>query len=286
MLSDSIIYQSQNQFGFYTTAVKWYAAAISWRWKLFTTRSGIILFMERYSRNILIEKIGAEGQRKLLSSKVLVAGTGGLGSSVIASLASLGIGTIGLVDNDNLELSNLNRQFIHKYENIGKAKISSAQEWINSYNPDIKVKTYKLRLDEGNCEEIIREYDIVADCFDSYKSKFMLNKACIENKKVLVHGGVTEFFGQVMTVIPEKSACLNCLFDQTDPNSYVVKGVVSPTVNVIGSMQAMEILKILLGIDTVLIDSFLSYDGINQRFQKIRVDKKQACSVCGVKSPV
>ncbi|MDD3012115.1 MAG: HesA/MoeB/ThiF family protein [Candidatus Gastranaerophilales bacterium] len=242
--------------------------------------------MERYSRNVLIEEIGAEGQNKLLDSKVLVAGTGGLGSSVIASLASLGIGTIGLVDNDNLELSNLNRQFIHRYNNIGKSKVNSAKEWIAGYNPDITVKNYQLRLNDSNIEEIIKDYDIVADCFDSYESKFMLNRACIKNKKILVHGGVTEFFGQIMTVIPEKSACLNCMFDQIGSDSYVIKGVVSPTVNVIGSLQAMEILKILLDIDKVLINGFLSYDGINQRFQKIRVDKKQTCPVCGIKTSV
>lgn len=240
--------------------------------------------MERYSRNILIEKIGVEGQKKLLDSKVFVAGNGGLGSSVISSLASLGIGTIGLVDNDQLELSNLNRQFIHHYNNIGKAKVDSAEEWVNSYNPDIRVIKYQMRLEDNNCDEILKQYDVIVDCFDSYNSKFMLNKACIKNNKILVHGGVTEFFGQVMTIVPEKSACLNCLFGEIDPNSYVIKGVVSPAVNVIGSLQAMEVLKILLNIDKVLTDGFLSYDGISQRFQKIRVEKSQDCPVCGIKN--
>jgi len=241
--------------------------------------------MERYSRNILIEKVGEEGQQKLLCSKVLVAGAGGLGSSVIASLASMGIGTLGLIDNDQVELSNLNRQFIHKFENIGKAKVISAKEWINNYNPDIIVDTYQVRLDESNCDEIINKYDVIVDCFDSYKSKFMLNKACIENNKIFVHGGVTEFFGQVMTIIPGKSPCLNCIFDKVDTD-YGIKGIISPTVNVIGSLQSMEVLKIILNINSVLTYTFLSYDGINQRFKNITVNKNLNCSVCGIKSPL
>jgi molybdopterin/thiamine biosynthesis adenylyltransferase len=236
--------------------------------------------MKRYDRNILIKKVGVEGQTKLLNTKVLVAGTGGLGSSVISSLASMGIGKIGLVDYDFVEISNLNRQFVHQYQNIGKEKVLSAKEWINNYNPDIKVDTYNIKLDEANYNDILHDYDIVVDCFDSFESKFILNKVCLLSNKILIHGGVTEFSGQVMTIIPHKSACLGCLFSETDSFQDIIKGIVAPTVGVIGSLQAMEVLKVILNFDNILINSFLSYDGINQKFQKVNINRNPNCSVC------
>lgn len=236
--------------------------------------------MQRYSRNIIIENIGIEGQNKLLDAKVLVSGVGGLGSSVIASIASMGIGTIGLLDHDNVEISNLNRQHIHSYNNIGKEKVFSAKEWINSYNPDIKVDTYKIKFDETNYNDILENYDIVVDCFDSFRSKFVLNKACFSRNKILIHGGVTEFYGQVMTIIPNKSACLSCLFGNFDLKHTPLQGVIAPAVGIIGSIQAMEILKVILKKDNILINCFLSYDGINQKFRKINIDRNKDCSVC------
>lgn len=236
--------------------------------------------MQRYTRNILIEKLGTEGQQKLLNSKVLVAGAGGLGSSVISSLASMGIGKIGLIDYDNIEISNLNRQYIHSFDNIGKEKVLSAKEWINNYNPDIEIDTYNVKLDETNYKSILEKYDIVVDCFDSFKSKFLLNETCILSNKTLIHGGVTEFYGQVMTIIPRQSACLNCLFEETKTLSEPLKGVVAPAVGVIGSLQSMEVLKVILNFNDILINSFLSYDGINQKFTRISTAKNPDCSVC------
>ena len=236
---------------------------------------------ERYDRNILIERIGNQGQNKLLNSKVLIAGAGGLGSSVIALLASVGIGTIGIIDNDVLEISNLNRQFIHIYENIGKSKVNSAKEWITKYNPDIKVNIYQIRLNGDNCNEILSDYDLVLDCFDSFESKFTLNKTCIKAKKVLIHGGVTEFYGQVTNIIPGKTACLNCLFPDSLKNLYTTKGVISPAVGTIGSIQAMEAVKTLLGFEELLTNSLFSYDGINQTFRKIEIKQNTNCPVCG-----
>jgi molybdopterin/thiamine biosynthesis adenylyltransferase len=237
-------------------------------------------YLDRYSRNILVDQVGKEGQLKLLNSKVLVAGAGGLGSTVIVNLASIGIGNIGIIDNDNLELSNLNRQYIHKLENIGKSKVDSAKNWIQKYNPDINVNTYAIRLDENNSEEIISSYDIVLDCFDSYKSKFLLNKACIKQNKTFIHGGVTEFFGQVMTIIPGKSACLSCLFPDYDINAYVIKGVISPAVSTIASIQSMEAVKIILGAGIPLTNQLLTFDGLKQEFKKITVNKNEKCPLC------
>ena len=235
---------------------------------------------ERYNRNILVGNIGEEGQMKLLNSKVLIAGAGGLGSTVIANLASIGVGNIGIIDNDKLELSNLNRQYIHKFDNIGKNKVESAKEWINSFNPDINVEIYQTRLDKNNYEKIISNYDLIIDCFDSYKSKFLLNKIAVENNKILIHGGVTEFYGQVMVIIPDKTACLNCLIPDANPDAYVIKGVISPAVTTIASIQSMEAVKILLEIGNPLTKQLLTYNGLNQEFKKLNISKNANCPLC------
>ncbi len=236
--------------------------------------------MERYNRNILIEKIGQKGQQTLLKSKVLIAGAGGLGSTVIANLASLGIGNIGIVDDDVIELSNLNRQYIHKFKNIGKSKVESAKEWILGFNPGANVEIYPVKLDEHNYGEIIKDYNIIIDCFDSYKSKFLLNKIAVENNKILVHGGVTEFFGQVMTVIPTRSACLNCLIPDFDKTVYETKGVLSPAVSTIASIQSMEAVKIILGFENTLNNEILTYNGLTADFKKIKIEKNLNCPIC------
>ena len=208
-------------------------------------------------------------------------GAGGLGSTVIANLASLGIGTvgqIGILDNDVLELSNLNRQYIHKFDNIGKLKVESAKTWIKEFNPEINVNTYPIRLDENNYQEIVAGYDLIMDCFDSYKSKFLLNKIAVNTGKTLIHGGVTEFFGQVTTIIPRTTACLNCLLPETD--QYTIKGVLSPAVATIASIQAMEAVKIILNIGERLENRLLSYDGLRMQFKTINIAKNPSCELC------
>jgi molybdopterin-synthase adenylyltransferase len=235
---------------------------------------------QRYNRNILVPDIGIKGQNKLFSSKVLVAGAGGLASTVIANLASLGIGNIGIVDDDKLELSNFNRQYIHTPSNIGKLKVESALEWIKKYNPDIAVETFALRMTEKNSGEIIKKFDIIVDCFDSFESKFMLNRVCVHNKKTLIHGGVTEFYGQVHTVIPGRSACLSCIVPESDGASTTVKGVLSPAVSTIASIQSMEVLKIIIGTGELLTNQLLTYDGKKQEFKKHGVVRNTRCQVC------
>lgn len=238
-------------------------------------------FLQRYNRNILVEQVGEEGQRKLSQAKVLVCGAGGLGSTVIANLASAGVGTtgqIGVLDNDVLELSNLNRQYIHKFDNIGKLKVESAKEWIEGFNPEINVKTYPIRLDESNYQEVVEEYDLILDCFDSYKSKFLLNRIAVNTGKTLIHGGVTEFFGQVTTIVPNSSACLNCLLPETD--QYSIKGVLSPAVTTIASIQSMEALKIILGVGATLENRLLCYDGLKMQFKVLNTTKNPNCKLC------
>jgi len=236
--------------------------------------------LERYTRNVIIDKIGEEGQKKLLSSKILVAGAGGLGSTVITNLSSIGIGTIGIVDNDVIELSNLNRQYIHKFENIGISKVISAKNWVNGFNPDINVETYAIRLNDNNYKDIVCNYDIIIDCFDSYKSKFLLNRIAINSNKILIHGGVTEFAGQVTTIIPGKTACLNCLLQEDTETIFDIKGVISPAVSTIASIQSFEAVKIILGIGKTLTNQLLTYDGLNMEFKKLHITPNSHCSIC------
>lgn len=237
--------------------------------------------LQRYNRNILVPQVGEEGQKKLSQAKVLVCGAGGLGSTVLANLASVGIGNIGVVDNDVLELSNLNRQYIHKFKNIGKIKVESAKQWINEFNPETNIHTYQLRLDEDNYVDIVKNYDFIIDCFDSFKSKFLLNKIAVQTGKTLIHGGVTEFFGQVMVIIPGKTACLNCIL--SEETGHTVKGVLSPTVTTIASIETMEAVKLVLSIGERLENKLLSYDGLKMCFKTINIAKNSNCCLCSNK---
>lgn len=228
--------------------------------------------MQRYSRNILLIKDA--GQTKLLKSKVLICGCGGLGSTVIMNLAGSGVGTIGLIDDDVVEVSNLNRQFIHK--NIGEDKVTSAKKRILEYNPEITVNTYKIRLDENNYQSIVKDYDIIIDCFDSYKSKFLLNDIAVETGKTLIHGGVTEYFGQV-TVIKPSTPCLRCIFPDIDLGKEVPKGILSPVVSTVASIQSMEAVKQILNTGEPLEGLLLTYNALTNDFKKLKITKNTAC---------
>ena len=228
--------------------------------------------MQRYSRNILL--IGNQGQTKLLKSKVLICGCGGLGSTVIMNLAGSGVGTIGLIDDDVVEVSNLNRQFIHK--NIGEDKVTSAKKRILEYNPEITVNTYKIRLDQNNYQSIVKDYDIIIDCFDSYKSKILLNDIAVETGKTLIHGGVTEYFGQV-TVIKPSTPCLRCIFSDIDLEKEVPKGILSPVVSTVASIQSMEAVKQILNTGEPLEGLLLTYNALTNDFKKLKITKNTTC---------
>jgi len=231
----------------------------------------------------MLEQVGEQGQKRLSSAKVLVAGAGGLGSTVLSSLASMGIGQIGVVDFDNVEISNLNRQFIHSPEFFGKPKTLSAKDFLARYNPDISVETFDVKLDEKNSSEIVENYDIIIDCFDSYKSKFLLNKIAVESGKTLIHGGVTEFYGQVCVIKPKTSACLACFLPDEKEFPQEPKGILSPVVSVIASIQALEAAKVILDIGEVLTDKLLCYDGLKQKSREIALKQSPACLICGEK---
>ena len=236
-----------------------------------------IFDIKRYNRNILVPEINKEGQRQLFKARVLVCGAGGLASTVIANLASLGIRYIGIIDDDKVELSNLNRQYIHTISYLDKPKVLSAKNWIENYNKDVEIQTFQTRLDDNNYNDIVKNYDIVVDCFDSFESKFLLNDISLKMQKPLIHAGVTEFSGQVMTIIPNKSACLRCIFPDANLDACVAKGVVSPAVSLIASVQSMEILKLIINKGSLLTNKILSIDGLNARFKVLNVKKNSAC---------
>lgn len=236
--------------------------------------------MERYSRNIAVNEIGEAGQRKINQARVLICGCGGLGSGVISNLAALGVGYIGLVDDDIVEISNLNRQFIHKSNNLGKLKVLSAKDRIIEINPDISIKTYPVRLNELNYENIVRDYDLLIDCFDSYRSKFLLNDIAIKCNKPLIHGGVSEFGGQVTVIIPHKTPCLRCLFPDANLDEKTPLGNISPVVNLVASIQAVEVLKLILNLKGQIKDKLLIVNALDMDFKVVKIRRFSQCPIC------
>ncbi len=240
--------------------------------------------MERYARNII--RLGEDGQKKLGNSKVLVCGLGGLGSGVIAALGGYGIGKIGLLDFDTVQLSNLNRQFIHKDSSFGESKTFSAAKFLEEFNPCIKQVIYNQKLNETNLEDFAKKvtaqgFEIIVDCFDSFEGKFLLNRLAKLTGAILVHGGVEAFQGQVMTIKVQKTACLTCLLDNYKESATQTPLAALPSVvNVISAIQANECVKILLNLEDVLYNKILQMDLLKYKFKVIELNKNPKCSVC------
>ena len=242
--------------------------------------------IERYSRHIILKEVGAKGQKKLLNAKVLIIGAGGLGAPAAMYLAAAGVGTIGIVDADEVDLSNLQRQIIHATADIGKPKVKSAKETMNAMNPDVEVKTYHKFVDSTNIREIIREYDFVIDGTDNFPAKFLINDACVMEKKPFSHAGIIRFKGQLMTYVPGEGPCYRCVFKNPPPKDAVPTckqaGVIGAMGGVIGSLQAMEAIKYIVGVGELLTGKLLTYDAINQEFRKIKLPSDtHKCPVCG-----
>lgn len=220
--------------------------------------------VRRYARHFALKEVGVDGQKKLLSSKVLVIGAGGLGSCAMY-LAAAGVGTIGLADFDIVTESNLQRQIIHRTDSIGLSKTASAKRTLIELNPYVNVIEHGLITSE-NISEIIKKYDFVLDCADRFETKFLINDACVKNNKPFCHAGVVRFEGQVMTVLPGKGPCLRCLLGDVPKDLMCSEvGVMGAMVGVIGSIQALEAIKYLLNVGELLVGKVLTFDGLNMK---------------------
>jgi molybdopterin/thiamine biosynthesis adenylyltransferase len=239
---------------------------------------------ERYSRHVLLAEIGAEGQQKLLDGKVLIVGAGGLGSPVALYLVAAGVGTVGIMDGDIVDLSNLQRQILHGTADVGLAKTESARETLARISPDSKIVSYNERLTAENGAAIVSEYDFVIDATDNFDSKFLIADVCAAANKPYSHAGILSFTGQAMTVLPGESACYRCIFEEApeaEEADRLPAGPLGALPGVIGSIQATEALKFLLGIGELLTDRLLTYDSLNMKFREIPLARNPDCVLCG-----
>ncbi len=246
--------------------------------------------IERYSRHIILDGIGGEGQQKIMNFKVLVVGAGGLGSPAIFYLAAAGVGKIGILDSDVVELSNLQRQIIHFTSDIEKPKTESAARKVKDINPDVKVETYYERLTEKNILKIIADYDFIISCADNFSTKFLINDACVLKKKPYSHAGVVQFSGQTFTYIPETGNCLRCVFENPPPAGAVPPpsqaGILGVVAGIFGTIQAAEALRFAIGKGELITNSILTMDVMNMEFKKLLVAKNTECPVCSDKAVI
>lgn len=242
--------------------------------------------LERYARHVILDEVGEAGQIKLLETKVLVLGAGGLGSPVLLYLAAAGVGTLGIVDHDVVDTTNLQRQIIHSTDEVGDAKVASAAEKIEALNPDVAVKTYRERLTRANAMEIIEGYDLVVDGSDNFAARYLVNDACFFLKKPLVSAALVRFEGQVATYKPyDGGPCYRCLFPEApDPNLVPrcdTVGILGSIAGVVGCIQATEVLKEILGLGTGLTGQLFLYDALDLTTRKIRTKRNAECALCG-----
>jgi molybdopterin/thiamine biosynthesis adenylyltransferase/rhodanese-related sulfurtransferase len=254
---------------------------------------------ERYSRHILLPEVGETGQAKLLQSKVLLLGAGGLGSPALMYLAAAGVGTLGVVDADVVDASNLQRQIVHATSRVGIPKVESAAKFVADLNPDVKVVAHKERLTSANVERIFSDYQIVIDGTDNFPTRYLVNDASVWMGKPVVHGSIFRFDGQVTTFVSDRAAaklgttagpCYRCLYPEPPPPhlapSCQEAGVLGILCGIIGTVQATEAIKLLLGRGTSLVGRLLTYDSLKMRFRELRLRRDPACPVCGPKPTI
>lgn len=241
--------------------------------------------LARYSRHILLQDVGVEGQEKLLEAKVLIVGAGGLGSPVALYLAAAGVGRIGIVDDDTVEISNLQRQIAHFTKDLNDPKVESAKEKMLAINPELDIRAYRLKLMADNIRELIHGYDFVIDGTDNFPTKFLVNDACVMENIPFSHGGILRFDGQTTTVIPHESACYRCSFRSPPPPDAVPTcsqaGVLGAVAGMLGTIQATETLKFITGSGELLTNTLLTFNAKNMDFRKIKLRKQSDCPVCG-----
>jgi molybdopterin-synthase adenylyltransferase len=244
---------------------------------------------QRYARHLILDEVGEEGQLRLLQSRVLVVGAGGLGSPVLLYLAAAGVGTIGIVDGDRVDLTNLQRQIVHTTARIGALKAESARATLLAINPDIHVEAHPERLTAENAAALVGDYDLVADGSDNFATRYLLTDWCCRLEKPLVAAALSPFEGQISTFRPylgDGHPCYRCLFREPPPPDLVPRceeaGILGAVAGVLGTVQAVEVLKELLGLGESLDGSLLLYDALGTRFHTIRIGKDPACPTCGV----
>jgi molybdopterin-synthase adenylyltransferase len=242
--------------------------------------------IERYSRQMLVPELGGAGQIKLREAAVLIIGAGGLGSPAAMYLAGAGVGTLGLVDSDDVEVSNLQRQLLHFTGDIGVRKVDSAHAKLSQLNPEVVVKSYAVRLNENNAAEIFTGYDFIIDGSDNFATKFLVNDIAVAKRIAFSHGGVVRLQGQTMTVIPGKSACYRCVFKEPPPPEEILScqqaGIIGPVAGTLGAIQATEAIKYIAQFeDGLLTDRLLVYDAKRMVFRAVDVRRNPACAACG-----
>jgi len=242
--------------------------------------------IERYSRQILVPDLGGKAQIRLRKSRVLVIGAGGLGSPAAFYLAAAGIGGLGIVDPDHVELSNLQRQILHATDDIGHQKVASAQAKLHRLNPEVEIKTYAARFEDANAEGIAKGYDFIVDGSDNFETKFLLNDVAIKLGIAFSHAGIVRLQGQTMTVVPGKSACYRCLFQAPPPPEEILNcqqsGILGAVAGTLGTIQATEAIKYLAGFEEgLLTDRLLVYDAKLMKFHSVEVSRDPQCIACG-----
>ncbi len=240
--------------------------------------------VRRYSRHIIMPQIGSKGQRTLLDSKVLIIGAGGLGGPVAVYLALAGVGTIGLVDFDTVDLSNLQRQVLHNTETVGMSKLESARQTLTRYNPDVDLKAHEFAINSDNAMELMKDYDVIVNGADNFATRYLVNDAAYLSGKPLVDGSILIFDGQVTTYVPGQG-CYRCLFPSPPPPGMVPNcaeaGVLGALTGTVGSIQATEVVKLLLGVGEPLVGRLLLVDALNMEFRMVKTRRDTACPLCG-----
>ncbi len=240
--------------------------------------------VKRYSRHIILDGVGGKGQRKLLDSKVVIIGAGGLGSPVAMYLAAAGVGTIGIADFDSVDLSNLQRQIMHRNDRIGMLKTESAKETINGINPDVNVILHNEPIDSSNAMEVLKNYDIVVNGTDNFPTRYLVNDASYFLKKPLVDASILRFEGQAVVFMPDEG-CYRCLFPAPPPPemapSCAEAGVLGVICGIMGSIQGIEVIKILLGSGTTLNNRLLLFDALEMSFREVKLRRDPKCPLCG-----
>jgi sulfur-carrier protein adenylyltransferase/sulfurtransferase len=241
--------------------------------------------IKRYSRHIILPEVGGLGQTKLLEAKVLLVGAGGLGSPAALYLAAAGVGTLGIIDADVVDLSNLQRQILHTTADVGQAKTESAKDALRALNPDVNVVTYQELLHSSNIFDLINTYDVLVDGSDNFPTRYLINDACVMSNIPNVHGSIFRFEGQATVFKPGEGPCYRCLYPEPPPPGMVPScqegGVLGVLPGVIGTIQAIETIKLILGIGKSLVGRLLMYDALKMHFRELRLRRDPACPLCG-----